>query len=133
MNTYFAKKTVGFYLTVIATVLAIVGLVFYQSYTGVKMEATWLVVAAIVVEVILIAASAGVGNKPIFDFAPSLSAILLACGMMVALPPMINGFGFLVSGLFTFDDMRGAIFYLGFGIAALLLYLIPSFMSVGKE
>lgn len=133
MNTYFAKKTVGFYFTVAATVLAVIGLVFYQGYAGVKAETTWLIVVAIAVEVLLIAVSGAMGNKPIFDFAPSLSAILLVGGVMVALPPMIDGFGYLVSGLFTFDDMRGAIFFLGFSIAALLFYLIPSFMSVGKE
>ncbi len=133
MNTYFAKKTVGFYMTVLATVLAVVGLVFYQGYQGVRSNATMLVAAAIAVEVLLIVASGAAGNKPVFDFAPSLSAVLIVSGMMIALPSMIDGFGYLVSGLYTFDDMKGAIYFLGCGIAALVLYIVPSFMSMSKK
>lgn len=133
MSTYFAKRTVGFYMTVLATVLAAISLVFYQSYQSVKSNAAMLVAAAIVVEVILVVASGMMGNRPILDFAPSLSALLLVAGMMVSLPPMIDGFGYLVSGLFTMDDMRGAVYFLGCGVAALILYIIPSFMSMSKK
>ena len=130
MNAFFSKKTVGFYLSIIAAVLALIGMVIYQ---GMKQEATLLVIAAVVVEVILIVGSGVSGGHRIFDFFPSVSAILLTAGIMISLPSQIDGFGYLVSGLYTFDDMRGAILFLGFSLGALLLYLISSFMDMSKR
>ena len=130
MNAFFSKKTVGFYLSIIAAVLALIGMVLYQ---GMKQEATLLVIAAVVVEVILIVGSGFSGGHRIFDFFPSASALLLTAGIMINLPSQIDGFGYLVSGLYTFDDMRGAILFLGFSLGALLLYLISSFMDMSKR
>ena len=130
MNAFFSKKTVGFYLSIIAAVLALIGMVLYQ---GMKQEATLLVIAAVVVEVILIVGSGFSGGHRIFDFFPSASALLLTAGIMINLPSQIDGFGYLVSGLYTFDDMRGAILFLGFSLGALLLYLISSFMDMNKH
>ena len=130
MNAFFSKKTVGFYLSIIAAVLALIGMVLYQ---GMKQEATLLVIAAVVVEVILIVSSGFSGGHRIFDFFPSASALLLTAGIMISLPSQIDGFGYLVSGLYTFDDMRGAILFLGFSLGALLLYLISSFMDMSKR
>ena len=130
MNAFFSKKTVGFYLSIIAAVLALIGMVLYQ---GMKQEATLLVIAAVVVEVILIVGSGFSGGHRIFDFFPSASALLLTAGIMISLPSQIDGFGYLVSGLYTFDDMRGAILFLGFSLGALLLYLISSFMDMNKH
>ena len=130
MNAFFSKKTVGFYLSIIAAVLALIGMVLYQ---GMKQEATLLVIAAVVVEVILIVGSGFSGGHRIFDFFPSASALLLTAGIMISLPSQIDGFGYLVSGLYTFDDMRGAILFLGFSLGALLLYLISSFMDMSKR
>lgn len=130
MNKFFSKKTVGFYISIIAAVLSLVGLVLSQ---GMKMEATLLVAAALVVEVILIVGAGISGGHRIFDFFPSVSALLLTAGIMFNLPSQIDGFGYLVSGLYTFDDMRGAILFLGFSLAALLLYLISSFMDMSKH
>ena len=130
MNAFFSKKTVGFYLSIIAAVLALIGMVLYQ---GMKQEATLLVIAAVVVEVIMIVGSGLSGGHRIFDFLPSASALLLTAGIMINLPSQIDGFGYLVSGLYTFDDMRGAILFLGFSLGALLLYLISSFMDMSKR
>lgn len=133
MSTYLSKKTVGFYITVAAAILSIVGLVFYVGYRGAKTTASVLVAASIVVEVVLIVASKAVGNKPVLNLASTLSAVLLASGIMISLPSQIDGFGYLVAGLYSFDDMRNAIFFLIPGVIALVLYIIASFTDLGKE
>lgn len=133
MNTFLKKKTVGFYLTVLATILTVIGLIFYLSYRSVQVGAIQLTVAAICVEVLLIVVSAVAGNKPILDLASSISAILLAAGVMVSLPSQIDGFGFLAAGLYTFDDIRNGVIYLVLAVVALLFYIVASFMNLGKE
>lgn len=133
MKQYWEKKTVAFYLTVAATVLTVLGLLFYLDSRGSVAAASALLVASILAEVVLFVGTLVFGNKPAFELTVPCSALLLVGGIMVSLPNQIDAFGFLVSGLYTFAEMRNAVFYLAASAVALVLYLISSFMCLSKE
>lgn len=133
MKNYLSKKTAGFYMTVIAAVFALIGLVFYAGYRGMQTTAVVLVLCAVGFEILLTALSAKLGNKRFLDLAASVCAILVAAGIMVSLPNQIDGFGFLVAGLYTFDDVKNGVFFLIPAAVSLILYIAASFMRLGKD
>lgn len=133
MKQYWEKKTAAFYLTVAATVLTVLGLLFYLGSRGNVAIASALLAGSILAEVILVAGTAVLGDKPLFELTVPCSALLLTGGIMLSLPNQIDAFGFLASGLYTFAEMRNAIFYLVASVVALVLYIISSFMCLSKE
>lgn len=133
MKDYIANKTVGFYITVVATVLAIVGLVMYFSVSGKAAEVIPLLIAAIVVEAALIVLSKVMGNKPMLNLASSINAVLLGFALVQSFNPQLDAIGYVVSGLYTYDQISGFVNFVIVAAIAFVLYIIASFMSLGKQ
>ena len=133
MKDYIANKTIGFYITVVATVLAIVGLVMYFSVSGQAAEVIPLFIAAIVVEVLLIVLSKVMGNHPVLNLASSINAVLLGFALVQSFNPQLDAIGYVVSGLYTYDQISGFVNFVIVAAIAFLLYIIASFMSLGKQ
>ena len=133
MKEYLANKTVGFYITVVATVLAIISLVLYTSTTSALGVVYGLICAAIVVEVLLIVLSKVMGNKPVLNLASSVCAVLLGYALVTSFNPQLDAIGYVVSGLYTFDQIRPFVIFAAFLAVTFLLYIIASFMDLGKQ
>ena len=133
MKDYIANKTVGFYITVVATVLAIVGLVMYFSVSGQAAEVIPLFIAAVVVEAALIVLSKVIGNKPVLNLASSINAVLLGFALVQSFNPQLDAIGYVVSGLYTYDQISGFVNFVIVAAIAFVLYIIASFMSLGKQ
>lgn len=133
MKDYIANKTVGFYITVLATVLAIVGLVMYISVSGKAAEVIPLFIAAIVVEIALVVLSKVIGNKPALNLASSINAVLLGFALVQSFNPQLDAIGYVVSGLYTYDQISGFVNFVIVAAIAFVLYIIASFMSLGKQ
>ena len=63
MKDYLAKKSVGFYLTVIAALAALIGLVNYISASGATLNVMILTGAALAVEILMIIGMAAFGRR----------------------------------------------------------------------
>lgn len=133
MKDYLANKTVGFYISVVACVLALVALVLYLPTTGALALVIGLLVAAICVEVLLIVLSKVIGNKPVLNLASSINAVLLGFAIVTSFNPQLDPIGYVVSGLYTFDQIRGFVNFVIVAAIAFLLYIVASFMSLGKQ
>lgn len=133
MKKYLANKTVGFYITVIATVLAVIGLINYSSARGAIRIVFVLVGAAIVVEVLLLVLSGVLGNRAALNLASSVCAVLMATALVKSFTTQLDSLGFVVSGLYTVDEVMAFLIFIGFAAASLLMYLIASFMNLGKQ
>ena len=133
MKDYMAKKTVGFYITVLATILVIVGLIMYTSVSGQTGEVMPLLAAAIVVEVLLIVLSKVIGNKPVLNLASSINAVLLGYVIVQSFNPQLDAIGYVVSGLYTFDQIQPFVNFVIVAAIAFLLYIVASFMNLGKQ
>ena len=133
MKAYLQKKTAGFYLTVLATILAIIGLINYASDARATSIVFTLVGIAIAVEVLLLVVSKVAGNKPIFDVAASACAILMAAALTISFSTQLDAIGYVVSGLYTSDMIMKFAYFVIFAAISMLLYLIASFTSLGKQ
>ena len=133
MNDYMANKTIGFYVTVLATILAVVSLVLYLPTTGALALVIGLLAAAIVVEVLLIVVSKVIGNKPVLNLASSINAVLLGYAIVTSFNPQLDAIGYVVSGLYTFDQIQPFVIFVVFAAVTFLLYIIASFMDLGKQ
>lgn len=133
MKDYLADKTVGFYISVVACVLALVALVLYLPTTGALALVIGLLVAAIVVEVLLIVLSKVIGNKPVLNLASSINAVLLGYAIVTSFNPQLDAIGYVVSGLYTFEQIQPFVNFVIVVAIAFLLYIVASFMNLGKQ
>lgn len=132
MKEYLSKKTIGFYLTVVATVLVVLGLVNYRAVSGTLQSVFILAGTVVAVEVLMLVLLRVIGYKPFLNFASSICAVLMAAAVIISVATQVDGFGYLVSGLYSFDDMKSYIWFAGLGIAAMVIYIIASFMEMER-
>lgn len=133
MKEYFQNKTVGFYLTVLATILAIIGLINYASDERTATIVFALVGVAIAVEVVLVVLSGVLGNKPVLDLASSISAILMGAALTISFRNQLDAIGYVVSGLYTSDKIMPFVYFVGFAAVSLVFYIIASYMKLTKR
>lgn len=132
MKDYIPKKTVGFYLTVAATILVIVALVFYNGTSGTTPIVYNLIYGAIAVEVALIVGSLVLGNKPFFSLAALINSVLTAAALVQSFSPQLDNLGMVVSGLYTINQIMNFVIFVGFTLVAWLLFIAASFMKLGN-
>lgn len=133
MNEYLKNKTAGFYLTAAAAVLAVISLIVYRSANGALPLVFGLVAAAVVVEVLLAVLSKLFGNKGLFDLASSVCAVLMAGGLVLSFTTQLDALGYVVAGLYTMDQIMSFVIFAGFAAGSMVLYIIASFMDLGKQ
>ena len=132
MKEYFAKKTVGFYLTLAATILVIVALVFYNGASGTTPIVYNLIYGVIAVEAALIVGSLVLGNKSFFSLAALINAVLTAAALVQSFSPQLDNLGMVVSGLYTINQIMNFVIFVGFTLVAWLLFIAASFMKLGN-
>lgn len=132
MNEYLSKKTLGFYLTAAAALLSVIGLIFYRSAMAGVSGVFTLVMIAVAVEIIMVIATAVIGNKKILELSSSICAVVMAGALIMSFIPQVDNLGYLVSGLYSFSDMKSFILYAVFALAALICYIAASFMDQSK-
>lgn len=132
MNNYMKNKTLGFYFTVAASVLAAISLILYRPVTGALTLVYELVAAAIVVELLLVILSKVLGNKGIFNLASSICAVLMGGGFIMSFSTQLDAIGYVLSGLYSMNQIIPFVTFAGFAGASMVLYIIASFMDLGK-
>lgn len=133
MKEYLAKKSVGFYLTVIAAVAAVIGVINYISASGATESVMILTAAAVIVEILMIIGLAVLKSRFILNLFPATCAILMSAAVAFSFNTQVDGLGFLISGMYSFDDMKNFLLFAGFGVLAAVLYIISSFMDMEKK
>ena len=133
MKEYLAKKSVGFYLTVIAAIAAVIGVINYISASGATESVMILTAAAVIVEILMIIGLAVLKSRFILNLFPAACAILMSAAVAFSFNTQVDGLGFLISGMYSFDDMKNFLLFAGFGMLAAVLYIISSFMDMEKK
>lgn len=133
MKDYLKKKTAGFYLTVLATVLAVIGLVNYSAAENKLSIVSTLVAAAIIVELLLIIVSYTAGNKPVFNLASSISAVLMAIAVGISFTTQVDAIGYVVAGLYSPDKITRFLTFAVLAAVSMLVFCIASFTNLGKQ
>ena len=133
MKEYLAKKSVGFYLTVIAAIAAVIGVINYISASGATASVMILTAAAVIVEILMIIGLAVLKSRFILNLFPAACSILMSAAVAFSFNTQVDGLGFLISGMYSFDDMKNFLLFAGFGVLAAVLYIISSFMDMEKK
>ena len=127
-----AKKTFGFYLTVITTILSLISLVLYKGALMKASLTNTLLILAIVAGVCAVILAITVG-KEISNFVGAVHAVLLMAAIAVSIAPMVNEIGLVFAGLNPKTNLSG---FKTFAIVAgitWLLSVMASFIGLTKE
>lgn len=133
MKNYFAKKTFGFYLSVIACVLALVGVIMYGSIANQMAIVPPFIWGAIAVEVLMIVVSFAAGNRNILNLSVVISAVLMAIALAQSFNSQLDALGYAYAGLYTMDQVMPFIRFAAVCAVSFLMFIVCSFMNLGKE
>lgn len=91
-----------------------------------------LIVCSILAEVAGIAINRFTGKAGVLMLIPTVNALLFSAAIILSIIPQVDSLGYLVSGLYSFEDMKAFILYAVFAILTWLGYLAASFMDMQK-
>lgn len=125
------NKKAGFFVMCAAAVVGIVSIIMYKGAYVTSNEAYICLIAAAVVG----AASAFLAPKTpkIFNWGAPVAAALAACGLAFSATVMADPIGYVISGLYSADTLKGYIYFAVVAAIAWVLYLAVGFMGIGNE
>ena len=130
MREHLANHT--FYLSISAGILSVVSLLFYLGADNQGAAVLPLIVCSILAEVAGIAINRFTGKAGVLMLIPTVNALLFSAAIILSIIPQVDSLGYLVSGLYSFEDMKAFILYAVFAILTWLGYLAASFMDMQK-
>ena len=129
MREHLANHTFGFYLSISAGILSVVSLLGADNQGAAVLP---LIVCSILAEVAGIAINRFTGKAGVLMLIPTVNALLFSAAIILSIIPQVDSLGYLVSGLYSFEDMKAFILYAVFAILTWLGYLAASFMDMQK-
>lgn len=124
------KKAGGFYLTVAAAVVAILGIVLYGSVMYKMNEVYILLAAAIVLGVLAVVLT---GRTSVANVIPVVNAVLMASAAVWSANLMVNQIGYVIAGLDGMDTIQGFIVFCAAAVIGMLLNIVAAFLPMAKE
>ena len=122
------KKTLGFYLSAISAVLALVSVILYGN-----VFATDGMVRPLLIVSIVAALTAVKGKFPGGNLLPVLSAVLVMGGVASSFGPMANTVVFEALGMYTTTYSQAYFTFVGVGAAAWVVSVIAAFSGIAKK
>ena len=123
------KKTLAFYLTLVATVLAALALVLYLSSGIVMPYVTTLNVAALAAGVIYLLLYKKLAAKAHLSLLISVAAVLMIGAVGFSLISEVESLGYLISGLRQWADVRLWVYFAVAGMISWIILLVSSFLN----
>lgn len=133
MKDFMAKKSAGFYFTIVATILFIVGTVMYTSVMYTNTVVFVMLALAIIWEVLVVVLSGKFGDKAFFNWTPVIGAVLAAAAAVWGAELMVNQIGYVIAGLDEMGTIMSFIYYEVVMVVTLLVCIICSFLKQTKD
>ena len=127
------KKTLGFYLSAISAVLALVSVILYGNVFAASSSVRPMLIVSIVVSVLVLALTAVKGKFPGGNLLPVLSAVLVMGGVASSFGPMANTVVFEALGMYTTTYSQAYFTFVGVGAAAWVVSVIAAFSGIAKK
>ena len=127
------KRSPAFYLALVATVLAVLALVFYQSNNIKRGYVTVLAICAIVFGVLYLALYGKFCSKHWFGYLLSLAAVASIGAVGYSLINEVEAIGYLMSGLRQWSDIQMWAYFAICGILAWLVLTVAAFLKTPAE
>lgn len=126
------KKTLGFYLSALSAVLALVGVILYGNVTLTSALVRPLLIVSVVLSVLILAVTAVKGKLPGGNLLPVVSAVLCMGAVALSFGPMANTVVFAIMGMNPMSTAQGYLIFAGVGCGAWLVSVIAAFPGIAK-
>ena len=124
------EKKVGFYLVIAAALLSLVSLLVYRTVLSRLGMVYGLSVIPAIVVVMVMAGVKIAGAKELINWAaPVVTALtaIMSCSLM------LDAFGYVVSGLYQFSQIKSYIVYAVIVVIAVILNVVAGFTGIVEE
>jgi hypothetical protein len=121
------KKAMGYYLTIAAAVLAIVGALLYGSVMYKLTLVYGFLAAAIVLGVV---AAVFAGKHKLVNIIPIINGALMASAAVWSASLMVNQIGYVVSGLDGVETIQSFIIFCVICVIGMILNIVASFLPM---
>lgn len=128
--SYLKGKKASFYLMIIAAVFALIGLLFYRQSTIVQpIVLTTVIIGAALTAVMAVLAA--LKSRPrILNLCATVIAVVFASALILSVNQQLDPLGLWISGLYSFDQVRGYIIFAVLLGIALILDVVASFIDL---
>lgn len=123
------KKAMGYYLTIAAAVLAIVGALLYGSVMY-KLTLVYGFLAAAIVLGVVTAVFAG--KNKLVNIIPIINGALMASAAVWSASLMVNQIGYVVSGLDGVETIQSFIIFCVICVLGMILNIVASFLPMAE-
>ena len=127
------KKTLGFYLSAVSAVLALVGVILYGNVFATHGMVRPLLIVSVVLSVLILALIAVKGGLPGGNLLPVVNAVLCMGAVALSIGPMANTVVFAFMGMNPMSSAQGYLVFAGVGVAAWLVSVIAAFPGIAKK
>lgn len=122
------NKSVGFYLTLAAAVLMLVGLPFYAQ-SAYAISTVYIMTAIVAVAVVGMFLTKGEAANGLCI----VGTVAAAAAVIFSFSTQLDAIGYVLSGLFTFDQIQGFVVFAVLAVIGWILLIIASFTGVSKK
>jgi len=122
------NKSVGFYLTLAAAVLMLIGLPFYAQ-SAYAIPTVYIMTAIVAVAVVGMFLTKG-------EIANGLciaGTVAAAAALIYSFSTQLDAIGYVLSGLFTFSQIQGFVVFAVLAVIGWILLIVASFTGVSKK
>ena len=127
------KKTLGFYLSALSAVLALIGVILYGSVPQTDSMVRPLLIIGVVLSVLILAASATKSKLPGGNLLPVVNAVLCMGAVGLSIGPMASTVVFAFMGMSPMSAAQGYLVFAGVSVAAWLVSVIAAFPGIVKK
>ncbi len=128
--SYLKGKKASFYLMIIAAVLALIGLPFYRQSTIVQPIVQTMVIIGAALTAVMAVLAALKSRPRILNLCPTVIAVVFASALILSVNQQLDPLGLWISGLYSFDQVRGYIIFAVLLGIALILDVVASFIDL---
>lgn len=127
------KKTLGFYLSALSAVLALIGAILYGNVLIERGTVRPLLIACAALSVIILAVTALKGKIPGGNLLPVVNAVLCMGAVALSFGPMANTVVFAFMGMTPMAEAQGYLVFACVGLAAWCVSVIAAFSGIAKK
>lgn len=126
------KKSIGFYLTIAACVLAAAGAVLYSRVHATEMLVYMFLACGVAAGVLALVIQTVKGHDGA-NLLVAAGAVLLALGLGMSIRSVVFDFSSAIAGLDSWDILNEYFAFLGATVVSWVVFLVCAFTGVNKK
>lgn len=126
-------KTKGFYLSVIAAVLSLAGIVVYRNVTYTNSAVYFVLSIVVIIEALMVGLTTVKGIRAEYNIFMIINTVLTMLGAGLSVASMINEVANTFAGLNEWNVLYAYFLYIALTFLGWLLFLVVTFTGIGGE